>query len=88
MPQFHEIGLERLITETEAASLYGVSRDTLRRRTDRGEGPPKIRMSPRRVGYRLRDVLADIRRCEMNAGSRELSVTEEMRRLSTILNAG
>jgi len=60
-----EINLERLISEDEAAALYGFSRDTLRRRTDRGEGPPKFRMSPRRVGYRLRDVLEDIKRREM-----------------------
>ena len=58
---------DRLISETEAASIYGVSRDTLRRRIERGEGPPKIRMSPRRVGYRLRDVLADIKACEIGA---------------------
>jgi len=56
--------LDRIISETEAAGLNGVSRDTFRRRTDRGEGPPKIRMSPRRVGYRLRDVLDDIKRRE------------------------
>jgi predicted DNA-binding transcriptional regulator AlpA len=58
--------LDRIISETEAAGLNGVSRDTFRRRTDRGEGPPKIRMSPRRVGYRLRDVLDDIKQREMH----------------------
>ena len=64
---YNEHILDRLISETEAASMYGISRDTLRRRFERGEGPPKIRMSPRRVGYRLRDVLDDIRRCEIRA---------------------
>jgi predicted DNA-binding transcriptional regulator AlpA len=65
MPELYEIGLERLITETEAAALYGIHRDTLRRRSDRGEGPRRIKVSPRRVGYRLRDVLADIKQREM-----------------------
>jgi predicted DNA-binding transcriptional regulator AlpA len=69
MPEPHDFNLDRLITEVEAASMYGVSRDTLRRRIDRGEGPPKIRMSPRRVGYRLRDVLADIKQCEIRSGT-------------------
>jgi len=63
MPE-HDFILDRLISETEAAGLYGISRDTLRRRIDRGDGPPKIRMSPRRVGYRLRDVLDDIKQRE------------------------
>jgi predicted DNA-binding transcriptional regulator AlpA len=57
--------LDRIISETEAAGLNGLSRDTFRRRTDCGEGPPKIRMSPRRIGYRLRDVLDDIKQREM-----------------------
>ena len=61
----YDFTLDRIISETEAAGLNGVSRDTFRRRTDRGEGPPKIRMSPRRVGYRLRDVLNDIKEREV-----------------------
>jgi predicted DNA-binding transcriptional regulator AlpA len=63
----YDFALDRIISETEAAGLNGVSRDTFRRRTDRGEGPPKIRMSPRRIGYRLRDVLDDIRQREIRA---------------------
>jgi predicted DNA-binding transcriptional regulator AlpA len=61
----YDFTLDRIISETEAAGLNGVSRDTFRRRTDRGEGPPKIRMSPWRIGYRLRDVLDDIKQREM-----------------------
>ena len=61
----HDFTLDRIISETEAAGLNGVSRDTFRRRIDRGEGPPKIRMSPRRVGYRLREVLDDIKQREV-----------------------
>jgi predicted DNA-binding transcriptional regulator AlpA len=59
-----DIQLERILTETEAAALYGFSRDTLRRRTERGEGPSRIKISPRRIGYRLRDLLNDIKQCE------------------------
>ena len=69
MSIFNEYVADRLISETEAATMYGVSRDTLRRRIERGEGPPKIRVSPRRVGYRLRDVLEDIARCELPRAS-------------------
>jgi predicted DNA-binding transcriptional regulator AlpA len=65
----YDFTLDRIISETEAAGLNGVSRDTFRRRTDRGEGPPKIRMSPRRIGYRLRDVLDDIKQREVSAGA-------------------
>jgi predicted DNA-binding transcriptional regulator AlpA len=56
---------DRLITEAEACTLYGYSHDTLRRRDARGEGPPRIKVSPRRVGYRLRDVLDDSKQREM-----------------------
>jgi predicted DNA-binding transcriptional regulator AlpA len=59
---------ERLISEPEAAALYGFSTDTLRRRTARGEGPRKIKISKRRIGYRLRDVLDDIKAREVKPG--------------------
>jgi predicted DNA-binding transcriptional regulator AlpA len=46
----------RVVSETVAAKLIGLSVDTLRRACMRGEGPPRLRLSPRRVGYRLRDL--------------------------------
>jgi prophage regulatory protein len=46
----------RIITEKEAATLCGISPDTLRRRIKAGTGPKRIRLSPRRVGFRLRDI--------------------------------
>jgi predicted DNA-binding transcriptional regulator AlpA len=49
--------LERIVSEAEAAKLRGVSPDTLKRAALRGEGPERLRLSPRRVGYRLREVL-------------------------------
>jgi prophage regulatory protein len=46
----------RVVSETAAAEFLGLSVDTLRRVCMRGEGPPRLRLSPRRVGYRLRDL--------------------------------
>jgi predicted DNA-binding transcriptional regulator AlpA len=47
----------RILSEPAAAYLLGVSPDTLKRMAVRGEGPPRIKLSPRRVGYRLADCL-------------------------------
>jgi hypothetical protein len=49
-----DIELQRVITLREAAGIAGISLDTIRRRY------PQIiiKLSPRRVGVRLRDVLA------------------------------
>jgi predicted DNA-binding transcriptional regulator AlpA len=51
------IDLQRIVSEQEAAQLRGISVDTLRRQVDRGEGPTRVRLSPRRIGYRLGEVL-------------------------------
>jgi hypothetical protein len=50
--------LERVLTEEDYAAIDGVSVDTVRRRSARGEGAPRINLSPKRHGYRLRDILA------------------------------
>lgn len=50
--------LDRIIPELEAARLRNVSPDTLRRQAKRGEGPRRIQLSPRRIGYRLREVIS------------------------------
>ncbi len=41
---------------SEAAALIGVSVDLLDRLAQRGEGPPQIRISERRVGFRVTDL--------------------------------
>lgn len=46
----------RVISEAAAADLLGLSAVTLKRMAARGEGPPRLKLSIRRVGYRLRDV--------------------------------
>lgn len=48
---------DRIVSEKEAVEIRGVSADTLRRQAERGEGPKRIRLSPRRVGYRLSELL-------------------------------
>jgi predicted DNA-binding transcriptional regulator AlpA len=48
---------DRIVSEKTAAEIRGVSPDTLRRQAARGEGPQRIRLSPRRVGYRMSEIL-------------------------------
>jgi hypothetical protein len=48
-----EIALSRVVTLREAAQLAGVSEDTLRRR----RREKILRLSPRRLGMRVRDAL-------------------------------
>jgi predicted DNA-binding transcriptional regulator AlpA len=50
----------RVVTEAEAAEKLSVSTYALKRLSARSEGPPRIRVSPRRVGYRERDLDAYI----------------------------
>jgi hypothetical protein len=51
--QTQDLALARIITLREAAHLAGISEDTLKRRW-----PSKIiRLSPRRLGMRVRDAL-------------------------------
>jgi predicted DNA-binding transcriptional regulator AlpA len=45
--------LDRVIAESAAANIVGVSTATLRRMVERGEGPSRIKLSTRRIGYRL-----------------------------------
>jgi predicted DNA-binding transcriptional regulator AlpA len=49
-------GPYQLINEKTAAEILNISPDTLRRLGRRGEGPRRIKLSPRRVGYRIRDL--------------------------------
>ncbi len=48
---------DRIVSIAEAASIRGVSVDTLKRQLKRGEGPELLRVSARRIGFRLSDVL-------------------------------
>jgi predicted DNA-binding transcriptional regulator AlpA len=52
----------RILSEAATAQLLSLSAETLRRMAHRGEGPIRLRLSRRRVGYRLRDVMAWLER--------------------------
>jgi len=45
--------LDRVVGEGQAAEILGYSKDTLRREVRAGRGPARVRLSERRVGYRL-----------------------------------
>jgi predicted DNA-binding transcriptional regulator AlpA len=45
--------VDYVVSEREAAEILGVSPDTLRRIVKRGKGPARVKISARRVGYRL-----------------------------------
>jgi predicted DNA-binding transcriptional regulator AlpA len=46
-------GLDRVVSEQAAATILGYSKDTLRREFAAGRAPPRVRLSGRRIGYRL-----------------------------------
>ena len=50
--------LDHVIAESATANIIGVSTATLRRMVERGEGPRRLKLSARRVGYRLSDLEA------------------------------
>ena len=47
--------LDRILSFDEFAELNGFSKTTLRRAIARGEGPPVVKLSPRRLGIRESD---------------------------------
>jgi predicted DNA-binding transcriptional regulator AlpA len=49
---------DRIVSVHQFAAYLGVSAATIRRKTRRGEIPPPVRLSERRIGWRIRDVLA------------------------------
>jgi predicted DNA-binding transcriptional regulator AlpA len=48
--------IDPVVSEIETAAATNLSRSTLRRMHARGEGPPRLQLSRRRIGYRLRDL--------------------------------
>ncbi|HQT38710.1 MAG TPA: AlpA family phage regulatory protein [Acidocella sp.] len=51
---------DRIIKEKAAAAMLGIAPITLRRQSEIGKGPPRVRISDRRVGYRESEVQAFI----------------------------
>jgi len=52
----HSIYLLQVINRREALEHLGLSSRTLERLDAKREGPPKIRLSPGRIGYRTTDL--------------------------------
>jgi predicted DNA-binding transcriptional regulator AlpA len=50
--------LDRVVSETETAKIIGYSKATLRREFRAGRAPPRVRLSGRRIGYRLSAIYA------------------------------
>jgi predicted DNA-binding transcriptional regulator AlpA len=48
--------LDRVVSEDDAAKLLSLSKDSLRRAFRAGRAPPRVRLSLRRIGYRLSDI--------------------------------
>jgi hypothetical protein len=49
---------DRVVSDETTAAILNISPMTLRRMRERGEGPPRIQISPRRFGARLRAIQA------------------------------
>jgi predicted DNA-binding transcriptional regulator AlpA len=45
--------LDLVVSEAEAAQILGYNKNTLRREFRAGRAPPRVRLSDRRIGYRL-----------------------------------
>lgn len=52
----HDPARLHVINVTELASLSGLSIATLRRKIAQGSAPPVVRLSERRIGFRMSDV--------------------------------
>jgi predicted DNA-binding transcriptional regulator AlpA len=48
---------DRILSQDEAAKIRGVTRETLRRMSERGIGPRRVQLSPGRFGYLASDFL-------------------------------
>ena len=53
-----KLNVDRVVSEKEAAAIIGYSKDTLRREFKAGRAPARIRLSGRRIGYRLSAIYA------------------------------
>jgi predicted DNA-binding transcriptional regulator AlpA len=54
--------LDRVVSEAETAKIIGYSKDTLRREFRAGRAPARVRLSGRRIGYRLSAIYAFLER--------------------------
>lgn len=54
-----ELVRERILSAKQAAELRGISISTWRRLYWAGKTPPAVRVSDRRLGWRVRDLIAE-----------------------------
>jgi predicted DNA-binding transcriptional regulator AlpA len=59
----------RMVSEAQAAEIIGYSKDTLRREFRAGRAPARVRLSARRIGYRLSTIYAFLEARSENAGT-------------------
>jgi predicted DNA-binding transcriptional regulator AlpA len=55
-----DLTAERILSTAQAAQLRGVSVATFRRLVRAGKLPPPLQLSERRIGWRVRDLLAHL----------------------------
>lgn len=54
---------DQVVSPRQAARLMNLSQDTLRRLHRQGRGPPRLSLSTRRKGYRIRDLREYLESC-------------------------
>ncbi len=57
---------ERVLSAEQAAELFGVSVSTFRRLYRAGKLPPAVQVSERRLGWRVRDLIAYLEICRVD----------------------
>jgi predicted DNA-binding transcriptional regulator AlpA len=63
--------LDRVVSEKQAAVILGYSKDTLRREFRAGRAPARVRLSDRRIGYRLSAIYRFLEACAEAPGASE-----------------
>jgi predicted DNA-binding transcriptional regulator AlpA len=58
----------KCLTKAEVIGLTGISKDTLDRMVSQGEGPPCVRLSPRRLGFPVAGLRAWLQSRRINTG--------------------
>ena len=65
----HVPDLDRVVSEAEAAQILGYSKHTLRREFRAGRAPARVRLSDRRIGYRLSAIYRFLEACTEAPGA-------------------
>jgi predicted DNA-binding transcriptional regulator AlpA len=49
-------GLDRVVSEAQCALILGISKDSLRRAFRAGRSPARVKVSDKRIGYRVSEI--------------------------------